>query len=152
VNIPEMQAAIHKTALEHGWWEPQPDHSLTKEIPTKDNSDIKITPLVQRSFGDLIALMHTELSEALEAYRKCGLEKWFIYQREPVRHLSQDELHKMMVDEGLAKPEGAFVELADCIIRILDAAGFYGVDMEELILEKMKYNETRPYRHGNKAL
>ena len=44
------------------------------------------------------------------------------------------------------------VELADCIIRILDWAGNEGVDMDAIIREKMSYNRTRSYRHGGKVL
>lgn len=50
------------------------------------------------------------------------------------------------------KPEGIAVELADCIIRILDWAGKEGVDMDAIIRKKMAYNRTRPYRHGGKLL
>ena len=48
--------------------------------------------------------------------------------------------------------EGIAVELADCIIRILDWAGHEGVDLDSIIREKMDYNRTRPYRHGGKVL
>ena len=48
------------------------------------------------------------------------------------------------------KPEGIAVEMADCIIRILDWAGQAGVDMEAIILAKHEYNKGRPYKHGKK--
>jgi NTP pyrophosphatase (non-canonical NTP hydrolase) len=48
------------------------------------------------------------------------------------------------------KPEGWATELADCIIRIMDVCEFYNVDLEKILVEKMRYNETRPYRHGKK--
>ena len=84
-----------------------------------------------RSFGDLIALIHSEISEALEESRKYDPAKVYY------------------VD---GKPEGSFVELADCCIRIFDACGRYGIDLENLLKIKMAYNKTRPYRHGNKKL
>ena len=41
-------------------------------------------------------------------------------------------------------------ELADIIIRALDTACQLGVDMDNAVSNKMKYNLSRPYRHGNK--
>ena len=49
-------------------------------------------------------------------------------------------------------PEGVAVEMADCIIRILDWAGHNDVDMDAIIREKHEYNKSRPYRHGDKVL
>lgn len=101
MNLPEMQMDIHACAVEKGWWREE------------------------RNFGEMIALCHSELSEALEAWRRGST--W------------------NTVD---GKPEGWVPELADCMIRILDIAESREVDMEAAILEKMKYNWTRPYRHG----
>lgn len=53
---------------------------------------------------------------------------------------------------GGRKPEGMAVEMADCIIRILDWCGKEGIDIDDVIAEKMAYNKTRPYRHGGKKL
>lgn len=105
-----MQRLVHeifKNAVEKGWWE--------KERP----------------FPEIIALIHSELSEALEAYRE-GLRPTSIY----------------MSDEG--KPEGIPIELADVIIRIFDYCGHAKIDIEGAILMKHEYNKSRPYRHGNK--
>lgn len=87
----------------------------------------------ERTVGDFIALMHSELSEALEAFRdgKNPKEIWW---------------------NGNGKPEGVPVELADCVIRILDFCGHHGIDLEQAIELKMKFNATRPHRHGGKAL
>lgn len=48
------------------------------------------------------------------------------------------------------KPEGVVVELADAVIRIFHLAGLLGLDLENAVLNKMRYNETREYRHGGK--
>ena len=82
--------------------------------------------------GDSIALMHTELSEALEEFRAGG------------------EPNACRTVAG--KPEGVAVELADCVIRIFDFCGKHDVPLASALLAKMRYNETRPYRHGGKRL
>ena len=43
-------------------------------------------------------------------------------------------------------------ELADVVIRIGDICGYYGIDLEVAIQEKLEYNKSRSYRHGNKVL
>lgn len=75
-------------------------------------------------YGQKIALIHAELSESLEGDRK-NLE-----------------------DDHLPTYQMRFVELADAIIRIADLAGYFNIDLEELIIAKMEYNKSRPYKHG----
>ncbi len=48
------------------------------------------------------------------------------------------------------KPCGFSSELADVVIRCFDLAGYFKIDLGAAILEKMKYNATRPMRHGGK--
>lgn len=115
------------------------------------------------SFGDRIALCHSELSEALEAYRSLDNDSYDslrqrIYSSEGVltrdaghySHATAD--HDTPGDWVAHKPEGVASELADVIIRIFDMCGLYGIDLEAVIKEKMAYNKTRPYRHGGKQL
>lgn len=85
-----------------------------------------------RTFGDIIALCHSELSEALEEYRQWGGDYRIYYNN--------------------SKPEGVPIELADVIIRIADFCGANKIDLEEAVREKLKYNKTRPYRHGDKVI
>jgi NTP pyrophosphatase (non-canonical NTP hydrolase) len=87
-----------------------------------------------RSFGDELALMHSELSEALEEYR--------------AGH-SYTEIYNNM---GSDKPEGIPIELADCIIRILHFCDRFGIDIHQALIQKMEYNKTRAHRHGGKLL
>lgn len=78
--------------------------------------------------GERIALMHSELTEALEEFRMG-------YHINDVRY-----------EDG--KPEGLPIELADCIIRILDFCSLTNIDIDKAIEIKMAYNTTRPYKHG----
>ncbi|ASA22603.1 hypothetical protein [Paenibacillus donghaensis] len=108
MNINNLVSDAHQNAIDHGWWE---------------------NP---KSFGELISLMHSELSEAIEDHRN-GKEYDNVF----------------YVDE---KPCGIPIEFADVIIRIFDACGYYKIDLESAIEEKMKYNLSRPYKHGNKKM
>jgi NTP pyrophosphatase (non-canonical NTP hydrolase) len=105
----ELAAEIHQTAEDKGWWEEG----------------------IQ--FGQRIALIHSELSEALEAWRK-EENPWFYTLKD--------------IGEEHYKPEGVAVELVDVIIRVLDILHFSSEDIDNIMRAKMEYNKTRPYRHG----
>jgi NTP pyrophosphatase (non-canonical NTP hydrolase) len=81
--------------------------------------DIVTGELKTRNFGEAIALCHSELSEALEADRK-GL-----------------------MDDKLPHRDGREVELADCVIRILDLAQILGLNIAAALIEKNRFNLKR---------
>ena len=129
----KLRDEIHQNAIEHGWWQEE------------------------RSFGDIIALCHSELSEALEEYRN-GHKPNEIYHTCRTGHSYEDCPFRK--DGGVLgcedykplKLEGIPSELADVIIRILDYCGKEGIDIEEAIRTKHEYNKTRPYKHGGKVI
>lgn len=133
MEIKTLVAKAHENAVKHGFWEP---------------------PL---SFGTAIALIHSELSEALEEERNGNPDVWFACNESGNFICTpQDETECLMYGkESLCKyrsrkPEGVAVELADAVIRIADLCGHLEIDLEEVIEIKMAYNEGRPYKHGKK--
>lgn len=74
---------------------------------------------VERNKGEMIALMHSELSEALEAIRKD------------------------LMDDKLTHRKGVEVELADLLIRVADFGGKFNLDLGGAIVEKMRFNAIR---------
>lgn len=114
-NINDMAEDIH--ALNDRWW---------RNLETGER--------YERNKGELIALIHSELSEALEADRKD------------------------LMDDKLPHRHGLEVELADAVIRILDMAGGYGLDIGGALAEKLEFNarredhktENRKRKHGAK--
>jgi hypothetical protein len=99
-----MAAEVHAGNRERGWW----SNPATGE-------DITHT----RNVGELLCLVHSEISEAMEGHRK---------------GLMDDHLpHRSMFE----------VELADAVIRILDIAGAYELDLGGAIVEKLAYNANR---------
>ena len=106
MDIKELQIASHAIAVDRGWWDDG------DEIPGR------------------IALIHSEVSEALEEWRD----------NHPMSEIRW---------EG-TKPLGFPVELADVLIRVTDLAEAVGIDLNEALKLKNAYNATRPWRHGGK--
>lgn len=86
---------------------------------------------------------HSELSEAWQEVRK----------GKAIHEIYYSDHHDNHADGNrpLMKPEGVPVEIADAIIWLLDFAWRENVNIEKAMIEKLAYNNTRPYRHGNKV-
>jgi hypothetical protein len=108
--------------------------TLINDWATDKGWNENITP---NSFAMLIALMHSELSEALEEWRNGH---------------DITEIYYAADDKGIQKPEGVPIELMDCIIRILHVFGRFNINADEIMQLKHEYNHTRAHRHGGKRI
>lgn len=113
------------------------------------------------TFGERIALIHSELSEALEAYRERGTVpgglEWYEWDTTGYEGALDSANFESFIEDREAagvvpKPCGIPSELADAVIRILDLCENEGINLERAIEEKMAYNDTRSHRHGGKKL
>lgn len=101
-NINTLSKEIHQDNIDAGWW---------TDLETGEKKD--------RNIGELLCLVHSEVSEAMEGVRK---------------NLQDDKLpHRSMFE----------VELADTLIRIFDIAGAYNLDLGGAIEEKRAFNKQR---------
>lgn len=101
-QLNELSEHIHQLNVDAGWW---------TDLETGEKKD--------RNVGELLCLIHSEVSEAMEGHRK-GLQ--------------DDKLpHRSMFE----------VELADTLIRIFDLAGAHNLDLSGAVEEKIEFNKQR---------
>lgn len=95
-----------------------------------------------------LGLIDTEVSEAIEVVRR-GYGMREVYYPTSATNQPTFEMDGMT---KLHKPEGVPSELADVIIRVLDIADAYGIDIAAAVVEKLAHNRTRGLHHGGKSL
>ncbi|HET6224629.1 MAG TPA: hypothetical protein VFF27_00025 [Bacteroidia bacterium] len=119
-------------------------NELSKEI--HENAKSKGFYEDKKNTGEMLALIHSEVSEALEAdrlKRYCQLSK---PDQNVLMGWTHDNAFKIDYKD---KVKGSFdEEMADIIIRVLDMCAFKDIDIDLHIKAKMRYNSAREHKHG----
>lgn len=111
--IETLQRKIHQGNIDAGWWtDLDTMQSLSEECRIR-------TRFGKALVAEKLVLIHSEVSEAMEAARK------------------------NLMDDKLTHRKGIEVELADAVIRILDLCGALGLDLAGAVQEKLAYNAKR---------
>jgi NTP pyrophosphatase (non-canonical NTP hydrolase) len=98
-----------------------------------------------KNIGEMLCLIHSEVSEALEADRKDR------YTTASIRAVNGWHDDKYFCESFVTNVKDNFEdELADVMIRVMDLAAFKVIDLEEHIRAKMRFNATREFKHGKK--
>lgn len=101
-GLKRLTRVCHQASVDGGWW-----HDIDTGEP------------LERNRAELLCLIHSEVSEVMEAERKD------------------------LMDSHLPHRKGAEVELADVLIRVFDYAGGHNYDIAGALIEKMEYNARR---------
>lgn len=118
MDLNEFAKEVHANAVAHGWWE------------------------TERDPAEIIALIHSEWSEALEEYRACRPMVWYAVNADCQmcgdRPVIYSEICETNNCDAGHKPEGIAVELIDGCIRILDFAAHEKVSLEFREIEPLQ--------------
>lgn len=112
-------------------------HSLAESKGFWDND---------RNVGELLALIHAEISEALEGHRAGN----HITNEGVIKGLKIEDEEKFKEYVNKYVKDTFENEMADAVIRIFDLCGGFGIDLVSHINLKLKYNSTREKKHGKK--
>lgn len=106
----------------------------------------------ERNIAEMLCLIHSEVSEALECDRKTKEVKqplkWEDDSAFKILYYESDDDFNEKFEENI---KDTFAdELADVMIRVMDLAAYKNIDLESHIKAKMRYNSLRPHKHNKK--
>lgn len=137
----KLSCEVYQNAVDHGFYEAE------QEMVNTAGSDISKHEILQHLvFGQRVALIHSELSEALEADRldrfstRVGAAKDALSRNDE----AFDDIFRSCIKDTVED------EIADALIRILDLCAANNIDIGTHVWLKMAYNAKRPKMHGKK--
>ncbi len=117
-----MQRKAYTINVGNGWWE---DRNQLMETAPKSLQSAQEVQIILATLG----LAATEISEAIEAVRKHHKSTW----------------------SDASTKDTLVRELAGTVVRLMDIAERWNLPLAEALIEELKHNSERGYRHGGKA-
>lgn len=146
-QITELQKLVHENSRKHGFYK---DIDLIQEILSEEDgiNNTKLATYTKNSaIAEKLALIHSELGEALEAVRKDNYNKFNFPDKADISLISKDIMFMSEIFPHEIK-DTFEDELADAVIRIFDLAEWMGINLATFIELKHTYNVSRPYKHN----
>ena len=166
MNLTELQREAHAIAVDKGWWDEPPkcvecdltgiwDEGRSASFDRPEEPAMwfcgdgcgnpipspLIGPIEERTFGDLVELVNSALTEVLEADREYGVVGWFgwpgitVLPADTLRRLEFEDRESVLRGAGLVpKPEGLPDKLAGVVVRVADIAEHYGIELQGFLL------------------
>ena len=126
MDVKGLAVEVHQTAVDHGWW----PETICRDEDCPGHTGLE--HIHQRNVGETLMLVVTEVADLYTRYKD-----------------GTGGIPEIWWDDN-GKPQGCPIEAADVIIRMLDLAEGFGIDIIQALALKVDYNQTRPYRHGNR--
>jgi hypothetical protein len=166
-----FQKDVYKNAVDHGFWDCKRCDGTGEYLAEVCDPDVEesfanaVCPQcgstgLHREDAESLALIHAEVSEALEALRdaknlkhctKCEGKKFVLIDKK----FENGEVGPTAIEcpkcEGSGEALGGSrfaEELSDVYIRLLDLAEHHGINLDKTARAKHAYNVTRPHKHG----
>lgn len=145
MTINEMAEKAHNNAKDKGFYLSTETALKVAENYTEESGDDMYSHIKDAFIAQRLALIHSEVSEALEAARDNRLER--------TCYCTDDELEEMTDTSFAIHYKECFkdrfaADLAGTMIRLGDLANWLGIDLQRAVELEMRYNSTRAHKHG----
>lgn len=128
-DLEKMQRDVREWTIRKGW---------------RENDAVP-----DRTMGEELALLNTEVAEATEAYRLHGMKRWYVFKNGLNDGMITHFLADGVVDYNIHKPEGVASELVDTLIRLLDNYAEHGLIANEDCIHEIVRSDTTEQCFGD---